>query len=150
MPGEGTNSSRLGGTKTGSDFSVARSVFKPRRRKRSLVCIYESFSQVAGVAPRKSGKCFMGMHLPPGFGGVNLSLPRATIKAFASLHSIFSQLPFYKGGRGGFQRPVILNKFSLSNLEILSFSRIGVEIGRDAPVVLCPFTGGVSGKGEQN
>jgi hypothetical protein len=41
------------------------------------------------------------MHLPPGFGGVNLSLPRATIKAFASLHSIFSQLPFYEGGLGG-------------------------------------------------
>jgi hypothetical protein len=43
----------------------------------------------------------MGMHLPPGFGGVNLSLPRATIKAFASLHSIFSQLPFSKGGKNG-------------------------------------------------
>jgi hypothetical protein len=26
------------------------------------------------------------MHFPPGFGGVNLPLPRATIEAFASLH----------------------------------------------------------------
>jgi hypothetical protein len=38
------------------------------------------------------------MHLPPGFGGVNLPLPRATRESFASLYSIFSQLPFFKGG----------------------------------------------------
>jgi hypothetical protein len=41
------------------------------------------------------------MHLPPGFGGMNLSLPRATIEAFASRHSIFPQLSFNKGGMGG-------------------------------------------------
>jgi hypothetical protein len=40
----------------------------------------------------------MALHLPPGFDAVNLSLPRATKEAFAYPHSIFSQLPFYKGG----------------------------------------------------
>jgi hypothetical protein len=38
------------------------------------------------------------MHLPPGFGAVNLPLPRATKEAFTCLDLIFSQLPFTKGG----------------------------------------------------
>jgi hypothetical protein len=44
------------------------------------------------------------LYLPPGFGGGNLPLPRATREAFAPLHSIFSQHPFIKGEVGGFQR----------------------------------------------
>jgi hypothetical protein len=41
------------------------------------------------------------MLLPPGFGGMNLPLPRATIEAFTTLPSIFSQLPFFLKGVGG-------------------------------------------------
>ena len=40
-----------------------------------------AYSQVAGVALRKSGKCFSSIHGPPGFGGMNLALPRATREA---------------------------------------------------------------------
>jgi hypothetical protein len=42
------------------------------------------------------------MHFPPGFGSMNVPLPRATKEAFGSLHSIFPQLFFIKGGQGGF------------------------------------------------
>jgi hypothetical protein len=41
------------------------------------------------------------MYLPPGFDGRKFPLPRATKEAFASLCSIFSQLPFAKGRLGG-------------------------------------------------
>jgi hypothetical protein len=56
------------------------------------------------------------MNLPPGFGAVNLPLPRATKEAFACLDLIFSQLPFMKGGLGGisaiaFPYPNLLSKF---------------------------------------
>jgi hypothetical protein len=61
----------------------------------------KEFSAVASVAPRRSGKCFTAMHRPPGFDAVNLPLPRATKEAFASLRSIFPQLPFSKGGKIG-------------------------------------------------
>jgi hypothetical protein len=47
------------------------------------------------------------MPLPPGFDAMNLPLPRATKEALASLRSIFSQLPFSKGGKSG-----IFHKFS--------------------------------------
>jgi hypothetical protein len=40
------------------------------------------------------------MHLPPGFDARKSPLPRATKEAFASLRSIFSQLPFKKGAQG--------------------------------------------------
>jgi hypothetical protein len=43
----------------------------------------KGFSQIAGVAPRISGKRFTAMPLPPGFDAVNLPLPRATKEAFA-------------------------------------------------------------------
>jgi hypothetical protein len=45
------------------------------------------------------GKFFTVIHHPPGFDGVNKPPPRATRGAFASLHSIFSHLPFTKGGK---------------------------------------------------
>jgi hypothetical protein len=45
----------------------------------------DKYSQVAGVARRKSDERFSVIHHPPGFGGVNLTLPRATREAFASL-----------------------------------------------------------------
>jgi hypothetical protein len=38
----------------------------------------------------------LALHLPPGFGGRNLPLPRATIEAFTSIGPIFSRLPFTK------------------------------------------------------
>jgi hypothetical protein len=60
-----------------------------------------AYSQVAGVALRKSGKCFSAIHRPPGFAGMNLTLPRATREAFGGLDLIFSQLPFSKGGKIG-------------------------------------------------
>ncbi len=97
MPGEGTNSSRLGGTKTGGGFSVAGLVFNPLKPKRESACIYKNIPQGASVARRKSGKCFSVNHLPPGFGGVNLPLPRATREAFPSLKlKFFTASPFPK------------------------------------------------------
>jgi hypothetical protein len=86
------------------------------KRRNDHPFVFIKFSQVADVAPRKSGNCVTAGHLPPGFGGVNLPLPRATKEFFASL-SLFKRgrkwkgsftgcrkalLPLKKGGREGF------------------------------------------------
>jgi hypothetical protein len=52
------------------------------------------------------------MYLPPGFDGREFPLPRATIEAFASLRSIFSQLLLEKGGRGDFWDSSIIHQSS--------------------------------------
>jgi hypothetical protein len=86
MPGGGSNSSRLGGTKTGSGFSVAGVVSIPLKPKRKSACFLQKYYQVAGIARRNSRKCFAGISRPSGFGGVNLTLPRATKKASPSFN----------------------------------------------------------------
>jgi hypothetical protein len=39
------------------------------------------------------------MHLPPGFDGMNLPLPRTTREAFASLLDVFFSYPFLREER---------------------------------------------------
>jgi len=53
---------------------------------------------MADVAQRKSGKCFTGLYLPPGFGGVYLPLPRAMRVDFLSLPLNFFAVSFIGGG----------------------------------------------------
>ena len=77
---------------------------EPTETLRILCLDLLEFPQVADVALRKPGQCFTAMYLPPGFDGRKFPLPRTTKEAFASLHSIFSQLPFTKGGQGGILR----------------------------------------------
>jgi hypothetical protein len=83
--------------------------------------------QVAGVALRESRKFLPGVHLPPGFGAVNLSLPRATKEAFACLHSVFSQLPFDKRG-GDFGEKLAKGDFlvAFKNFFMNAYSKNGL------------------------
>jgi hypothetical protein len=56
------------------------------------------YSQVAGVTRRNSGKCFSVIHLPPGFGGVNLALPRGNERGdFIPQFNFFTASLFQRG-----------------------------------------------------
>ena len=67
------------------------------RNDHPFVFIYDS--QVAGVAPRKPGKCFTAMHFPPGFGAMNFFLPRAC--AGPPIHRCLN-ISQFQGGGGDF------------------------------------------------
>ena len=80
MPGEGSNSHRQNRrwVLRGRD-GIYRIGAVPR-----ILLFLQKYSQVAGVVRRREGECFTVIHLPPGFGGMNLPLPRATREAFAT------------------------------------------------------------------
>ena len=52
-------------------------------------------------------KRFTVIHLPPGFGGMNLPLPRKTSEAFASVHETFYNPPLWKGAGGIYDRALM-------------------------------------------
>jgi hypothetical protein len=73
-PGEG----QIRAAQTGTLFSVGpRGIHLRGNEMKTLLCSSPR-SQSARLALRKSGKRFYVIHHPPGLGGPNLPLPRAT------------------------------------------------------------------------
>jgi hypothetical protein len=81
-PGEG----QMYAAKTGRGALRCRPGIYITATEMGILLFLRRDSQVPGVARRKPGKFFMGIYLPPGFGGMNLPLPRATREAFPSAH----------------------------------------------------------------
>ena len=97
MSGGGANSRR----QNRRWFLRGRRGIYPTEAEARISLFLLKYCQNASVARRKLGKCFADIYFPPGFGGVNFPLPRATRKAFPSLYLNFHSFPFIKGGEGG-------------------------------------------------
>jgi hypothetical protein len=94
MPGGGANSRRP----NRRWFLRGRRGIYPTEAEVRISLFLLEYCQIAGVARRKSGKRFADIYLPPGFGGVNLPLPRPTRKAFPSLHLNFFTASLFQTG----------------------------------------------------
>jgi len=108
MPGGGANSRRQNRRWF---LRGRRGIYPPEAEARISFFLLE-YGQIAGVARRKSGKCFTGIYLPPGFGGVNFPLRRATRKAFPSLRLNFFTAPLFQRGKFGTLYPNQTNSLS--------------------------------------
>jgi len=82
-------------------------------------------SQVVGVAFRKSSNCFSANPLPPGFGGRNLSLPRATRETFLPLNSIF---PLSRSHREARKLPTVARQVGGKAKELLALPGFSGEV----------------------
>ena len=56
QPGGGANSSRLGGTKTGADFSAARTVFNSIEPMRKSFCLYRNIPKLPASVGGSRGR----------------------------------------------------------------------------------------------
>ena len=120
MPGKG----QIHAAKTGAGFSVADPALNLLEPKRESFCFYKNIPRLSASLGGSLGSASRSS-IPPGFGGLNLPLPRTTRKAYAPPLNFFTPSLFQRGKKW--------KEFSL-------------EIPQSSPPFEKRRTGGISGK----